>query len=503
MIETAVADLSDVLAKGLFPRNPNQVDGAYLSVCKNKRPTKDGLLSHATLTNPTDLSVSTWPFPQLFRLSKYTLALSATEAYTLNESTWAKTQLTTYNAASTGITKTITEGGAWQVADFDDVWFASNGVSMLARLPDSGAWKVVTQTDVPVQALCGAFGRLFLSGMTGSRFADARFTALFDHWMRVAAEPYQTAEGMTFGSNAVLYSRPYGGEVYYPYIDTMAVLGFPNTTRFDKMKEELYHAVETGQLGFIIPFHSGPTLRIERLGNRLLLASATGITSVEVGERGFAPVDLFPIGIASRGAMAGSAAMKYFVDGDGDLWSIDANLQYMRLRYREYISTLTLADVVLVWHEDEAELYITDGTDGFVLSENGLSQVTNLPTSIIQAGDDNVALFVDLADDETLLTTGILSFGSRLVKTMQAVEVEHDTTADVTVTVSARMNNTAGFVDATAVVADSRGIVTLPASGVDMKVSVSIPNTTVNVSGLRVKTRADGMLSMQEVIDNA
>ena len=504
MIEMEKLDLSGVFNAGLFPRNSDLVDGAFLVECQGKRPSDNGLINHVTLTDRVGHSTVTWPFPQLFRLRQALLELGATEAYTINESTWGATLITTYNAASTGITKTITQGGAWQVADFNDVWFATNGTTMLARLPDSGTWKVVAQDSLTVKSVAEGFGRLLVSGMSGSRLSAARFTALFDRWMKAASNMYSTAIDQTVGANVVMYSEEQGGEVYYPFVRVMSIMGFPNDTRFDNIKAEIYAAVENGEIGFIIPFHKGTTTNIAQIADTVLLASADGITSVQSTENGLLPVDLFPFGPVSRGAMAGNHAVQYFVDQDGDLWEIGQNLQYRNLRFREWIGPLTLANLKLTYNETEGELYISDGTACYVYGAKGMSETTLIPTSLIKASGGIVAPVKSLSDATVVLKTGSLSLNNRRAKTLQEVELHHDdAVGDVTLVVQYKVNETTGFVTCTGIAPDSRGVFVVGITGVEFTLKFTFTNNSQSVGGIVAKIRADGRLSVKELVDNA
>ena len=511
-------NFAQAFRKGLYPETDSKPALEYLRECKNKRPSPAGLIDHETLENPItdeDLAVN-WPFPVLLRLKKFTLAFMQTAIYEIDEQDWTATQLTTYDITNPAATKAITYGGAnlqsWNVADFGDVWFATNGFCFVARLNHSGAWKVLVSSitdDNRCFSLTALDERLFMSSLAWSKLEDTRALAWIEHWKKYRHRAGMSSLGMEIDWDAaILVSERSSDELYYPFLYVMALLGFPSDAQYDKLLPAIYQNTERGGLGIAFPGYHGDTLQLAPLGSLLIAYGRNGISSLANIDGDWMTVDTIGVSMYRRGIAGGYLHRHWFIDQDSDLWMLEANpIKATRLGYRTYMARLNLGKTFIVYDPRQEEVYISDGLLGFCLSQHGLSEITKLPTSLIVGSDSlaprkkAVAPHVVIADTAMLVKTSRFDFGTRRTKTVQEVETFLSGTGTVTATVSARHAYTAAVIDKAAAL-DSRGLAAIPHTGVEFEVALSAPvSTAVALGDLAVRARTDGQGTIKEKLN--
>ena len=137
-------------------------------------------------------------------------------------------------------------------------------------------------------------------------------------------------------------------------------------------------------------------------------------------------------GIRSGNHVAGDENILCYIDRNYDLWRIGADLKAEKLGYREYMKALvTHANRTLMSYVPARKrFYISNGNEGYVLTEQGLYTTDQLVTS---AGDYKGTLcgfWADGDDVEIRFGTDRLDFGTQGLKTFEGLEfgVHYDAT---------------------------------------------------------------------------
>jgi hypothetical protein len=101
-----------------------------------------------------DLSIlnCSYPFPQVFKLTNYTLVCTETKIYS-------------YSGTSLSLVHAVLEGSTWTIADFYDYIVLSNGKDLVVVDPVSGAWSSYAGCQIPFcLCLCSLNGQLIVGG---------------------------------------------------------------------------------------------------------------------------------------------------------------------------------------------------------------------------------------------------------------------------------------------------------------------------------------------------
>ncbi len=502
---------------GLRPERRSRAGSKeFCDVLKDMKPTDGDLVGFDGVTNPLDISPSvSWPFPQLFRGEGVTILALATSLYTVDESDWTTTLIATYDIGTPGDTKAITSGGVWQFASFQENWFLTNGSDVVLKIPSNSGDKVLIADSVTVQALGGNSNRVFFGGMAGSYFtANSVWTTMLSLWKVYSGDDIVTYDDQALTTNWIVWSGKAGGEFDWPFVSFLASLGYPDSSTVNKIATVLYSNVENGNIGLLPLRSQGSVQVIKQLGNDMVAYCTDSVNLLRTTERGYSQQKLLSIGVASRGAVCGDENEHVFVDQSGLLWRLSPGSKPVRLGYSSSIGALTLANITSTFDNSERDFYFSDGTTGYVLSRDGLSQITSIPTTVSRSED---GLIGPIATTPTAfsVTTEQIKMSVPDLKGIKVVELMCDGITTVTVGADFRYANSGSYLTLTALPGSPEGIFYPRVVGTDFKLKVfgtvsgssRLENAIVrfeHASGRSIRgPRGEGFSSVQASQDSA
>lgn len=139
----------------------------------------------------------------------------------------------------------------------------------------------------------------------------------------------------------------------------------------------------------------------------------------------FAIVPIHSFGVAGTWLIDGDEFEHAYVDSSGRLWRMKADLKPELLDYREFMNTMTMANIVVSKNINYGDYYISDGTKCYLLTPYGLTQWFQYPTSIVYE-DANKRLIGPISVSSDLsasIATDVLDFGVRALKTITVLEM--------------------------------------------------------------------------------
>lgn len=324
----------------------------------------------------------TFPFPQLFIEDRARVLLGETTVKTV-ASNWALTARTPKRADAETSNCVPIAGGPWHFSAFHDMWFATNGTTLLMYLPGHSA-NYLGSTSVVPSTLCQSGSRLILAGVSGSFLSGSRWTELFDHWKGVSGNASIVRDGMTVDSAWVLWSERGGGAKDIPFVPSLAAVGVFGDTIFDDLKEVIYSRIESGELGLIPLGLPDTPLAVRRIGTGFAAFTKTGAVRFYNENGQYSYMRRADIGLMSRGAIAGTEFEIVYINANGELGRMThegGNAQIAR--YESYLKYMDATKVVISRDPIHGYYWITDGNTAYILTASGLGGPIEIyPTSI-------------------------------------------------------------------------------------------------------------------------
>lgn len=289
-------------------------------------------------------------------------------------------------------------GGQWQMVAFqDNVWLATNGVTVLTRFPHNpvnvaGATIIQRTTDLAITSLCKHNNALVIGGMSGTRLSNSTVTSLFSHWRSTQTQNQLTSEDDALDSSYIMYAEPSFTENDLPGQIFMAALGYPGTYEASLYQGIVYGLVEQKKIGFFRPRYCGPIQHLRQVGPYLICYGSNGISLLNRTENGYEETVLLDQGIPGRGCVAGDEKQHLFLGNRFDLWKIDAKGALERLDYSEYMELFTTPSAcVMTYDPVRGQYWISNGTNCFTYTGYGLGQSDAVqPSSILRFSSDEV-----------------------------------------------------------------------------------------------------------------
>jgi hypothetical protein len=175
-------------------------------------------------------------------------------------------------------------------------------------------------------------------------------------------------------------------------------------------------------------YGEGEVYKLKRAGNvvvvygdagRALLAPYTSNAAV-----GFGLKELTGAGISSPTHVAGNENTHCFIDTNHDVWLVTDQPQFQKLGYREWMDELfaTGDDVVVSYSSQKKLFYFSDGNQCFVLSEYGMGECNQCPTSVVNYRGIQAGFYDDTEDYEFRLQFAPMSFGTTSFKTLETLD---------------------------------------------------------------------------------
>ena len=329
--------IDDALKAGLSPEQMTPFNSQFLHECIGFRCGRLGLEAAKLFTNPLPALVDleyVWPFPQFLVGDAYNILivrkslLGIDYVYTVSDDYLTVNLIATLTHATYGI------GSLMEFADFGEYAFMTNGVVMVYWNVAGVTWSVITSSAyVPMmKTICNLNGQA-VGGNISSAWYDCDET--FYVWSKIGSMDFTPSIENESG-----YRRcPYGGEVYH----------------------------------------------VRKLGNDVVGYSSKGITllsPVNDPVPSYRFTELYDLGLINRGAIDGSVTNHVFVDEDYNIVKISKE-GIAVLGFQQHMESLGTSEDIIVQHDDiKNDFYIGNSEKTFLLSPNGLTEVTQHPSSV-------------------------------------------------------------------------------------------------------------------------
>jgi len=228
---------------------------------------------------------------------------------------------------------------------------------------------------------------------------------------------------------------------------------------------------------------AGWVYSIRKLGNKVIVYGAGGISMLAPSGNAFGLLSVSKIGLKGKLAIAGDDKIHYFIDVFGRLSRLieipqrsslfEQSISPEVLDYSEYLSDMD--NPVLSWDSLNSLLYICDGTSGYVYSQDS-SSLGSGPANITGIGlRNNEAYIVSPSTIENPIfeiCTDIYDMGSRKNKTITTIELGTDVIGDLWVTLDYRKNKAEEFKTLTWHRVSPNGVTNIPCFGVEFRIRV-------------------------------
>lgn len=482
MPSTRTLNLTKFLQAGLAKGDRFEKNVPGLQECKNLRVQGDRLVQATPFTRLTtsDVVREGWPHPQVHKGNhSYYLSLPTT-LYEV-DSTWNLTRIVTRNPAVPKQGKDITIGGQWHFGEVGTCAVFWNGACIVVAKTDldDGAKRFYVYDDFIAHTGCFMQGRGQvimgrLENVAGG--TPAWFTYIEDLAGDLTSD-YNVAVDEDL-QNMVWWSSIGGGDVTFLLEDTSGDGGYASR-------------LLRGEAGFAHMPWSGEVLAVRQLGRNAVVYGANGIAAL-VPAAGPIPTygvqELAPFGVLERSAVGGSTQMHVFLDPEGNVWTIGADLGLKKLGYKKWFrdTVENSPDVFTISYDPvDQEFYIGDSATCYVLGAQGMGRTEQVissleQTSALVVGSESVRAAISTYagaestyDDQSFeITTNPFDMGEKFVKSIEHVEVNAEHISNLQVSTYVRSSLDGEFVQTPWVIANPDGSVFQCVSGVEFKIGV-------------------------------
>lgn len=376
-------DIQEMFRNGLKPEAEPRVNAPFLTNMANLIPRESGMATAPVIARPGifETGAKEFPFPMAFKGDSVRLYLHEDEAYTLSSAFAASSALTKNLRA--GGTTTIGRGSAWHCETFLDMFWATNGTSLVYKIPsDNGSMYV--DNDLTVQAIGRHDYRVLFGGMAGTWFSGAQWATVFATWRETEHGKLFVHDAISVDSTYVIWSESGGGDVEVPFFAFAASLGLLGDSVFDTAEEVIVDAVERGEIG-LQPIRRVSVVRqLKQLGNRVIVYGDDAISELRPIEGGFQEELIADFGVGGRTCVGGDTRQHVIVSNDGQLYTFFSNQDAPERRgYSAYLSNLSMPRVVVTYDPTEKYFWISDGWTTYVMTRTGLGGPMNVHPSCL------------------------------------------------------------------------------------------------------------------------
>lgn len=471
--------LQETLKAGLRPTNRAKRNAPVLVECTGVRPSPFGLSPYEAFTDAisaselSDNSITpAWPFPQIFRGSQITLLVTQTGLWTVDESDWTLTAVTTYDASNDANTKAIDSGGSWQFVDFQNCWLLFNGTCIVYKRADNA--KVLVRTRAILTA-CEHGQRLFIGGL--SQIWNSSWDTLVGTWL-ANTEPAAFDDSLATPENMVFWTNVGSLGLFWLLLDTTSATVGELTTHAAS-DPWAHFLMMRGDWGFAPTPYPGSVYALKSLNNSVIAYCEGGVAALTPGGTPLpscAVTPLSPVGIYGRNSVAASKARHLWLSARSELFQTDTN-GLTRLDFGEYGALLDSGTVIGSADEEEGILFLSDGDVTLMQTEQGVAKAPECPTSIIHAGTATRAITFAADNVGVEITTSPIDFGFRGLKTVDDIRVAGALPIDGTATVRVdyRDSGSAAFANDTAVAINDEGVAHINITADEFQFAVLVP----------------------------
>ncbi len=414
------------LINGICPDSDMDRGAPFLELLQNLRCDRFGAKPFDTLTQPwsdsylNGLNTKLYPYPQYFQLKTVGLLCFEDEIYTVNYSAGTATLLSVKDFSDLTTAFDITGTGPWHLIDLYGTWMLFNGTSTIMQIGVGGP--VYGTNEVTIKTGCDyRETRAFFGGFNPSNcyaLADwATYLAGYDD--NIPDDVRDMLDGLAggLGRNSVWWSSWYGSDLLWLF--SLTYMKFKNLTGstnngYSEADPFWRHLRKMGQSGNRVMPWQGDVVRIQELGEGVMVYGKTDSSVRPGGACGLVPVDAgsastfgikrtaWPtgMGIATRSAAGGDAFMHVAVSEEGELWTISADFVAERAGgygYRDVFSDYVNGsdEIVVSLDTSRRDFYISDGTQCHVLTPTGLCKAPWMPTTLYFHNGDRTCIYFD------------------------------------------------------------------------------------------------------------
>jgi len=213
---------------------------------------------------------------------------------------------------------------------------------------------------------------------------------------------------------------------------------------------------------------------IIKLDKTVVIYGAGGISMMRPVGNTFEYKNVLSIGTKGKGSQIGTEQMHWFIDLDGNFWSLSDKLR--KIGYSEFFSSMSAPYLSL--NEPDELIYISDGTNGYVYSY-GDDSLGKGPVNITGYGYKNGTSYITAPAAITIptieFTTGIYDLGTRKEKTIFNLEVSTDVSQTMQAAVNYRISQQGSFIQSPWVTFNPSGIAFIPCYGREFQFKFRMP----------------------------
>lgn len=417
------------LTRGLQPKDLG-FGSLHASELLNLRPEDEGLRGYEFLDDPFNGGISSsFPFPQLFETPYNLLLFQESQVQEITESTdpWGVSSVSTYDPANPNNTKSITSGGSWHMANMQRSWYATNGESVVFRtgldqLDDGSGAKTFVGDEISINTLTYHKGRVFMAGFDTDLW-ESTFESFFADWQNQLSNLNLTPPYDEVGRNWIAYSSIGGGDLplwlFHPQ-------GY--NTDLAPTKDRVLDRFRRNEIGFLPLPTKSEVKALKPLGDNLVAYCSEGIFLIQlefprtdevpaiVGQR-----KLMNPGVLNRGAVGGNELQQVFIDQLGRLWSVGPEGETQELGYQNQFEDFLSEDTIIEYERSGGDFYISFGSKAFLLTDQGLCEIGESPTFVINRGTQTHGISKSHSKPNALYKGPPIDFGDRGLKTVTSL----------------------------------------------------------------------------------
>ena len=500
---TRYLTLMEELTHGLRVDERAARNTGALTVCNNLVPLPTGLHGCREISNVFDIA-SDWPWPQVFRGKRKTLAATDTAIYEVDESDWSSSEYFVRDYADPDIQKTLaasTEpfhfvdlGLAWMLIRSDITVFQmrlqelfTDGEGPLGA--DYPVDYVLACDDVTLRTGASAGGRVMLGGFDKDDvFSKAQWGELINEYYAhfVTASTLQDLD-----QQFLLWSSIGKADFWGLFFPSLLIEGFvPAFTGGGLARPPLFELIKENQFGWMPLPVQGAVQVVKPLGKEFVVYTEDGVFLLspvnDIEMPTFGRTKLSDIGVASRGAVGGTISEHVYIDKEGDLNILLPGQAPTRLRYREFLADYVSTPIRIMYNADDRQYHMCVGNTGerhYIFTQRGL--VRNTSQRAVSACEYVDNDLIGVSDDSAIgvnistFTTDWLDFGTQELKTLATVEVSADYNTETLM----RVGVTAIYADGTtyslsSVTPVENGVAYTPIAGLRFRIVVWFQHDT-------------------------
>lgn len=434
-----------------------------------------------------DTLPESWPNPVIMKGKGRTFVLTQDALYYVDENSWVMNEIPLYTYGTSTLAVPYL-GGPWTMLEAFDTWYFTNGLSVMWHTNRAATYAGVSEEKAYVSHVpfeCGTYhkGRFLMGGFGGVNISDQWTSFVETLAYAQAANPTLDNDfDLDLKSNFVLWSS-IGGANWPEWLFDDIVAG--NT-------QNVMDAVARNDMGWAVLPTQGYVRVLKPLGDHVIAYCDNAIIAMRPAS-GPVPTYQFTkltgpdgedIGVMSK-SVGGTEFEHLFVDQNGRLWRLGRDLIPQFLDFEEWIQPMGTREIVIC-PATKGRYYLCNGLKTYLLNKGGLSEVSQIVTSVIQSRgvDYGLGQYPDLLDDSRMVVrTAPMDLGARNIKNLSWVEVGIDTQDEnptlgiiATAKVYNRYNKQSAFKAGASKPVNKEGFAYVNASGTDFEIELEFPD---------------------------